>query len=349
VEVRKATPEERKKYGIEEPNKISNNETEDCTMAKMTREAVKKMMEQGMSNSQMADYYAPSYPAMEKSLIMAKISMLLSDKKAGRTRKVELEGTNTDIVIVDEVATSAINSHEEHPDDVESAAAEIKELAEIVDKQVTAAARVAAARIVADKIKVAKAVDEMMEMVPDRNDDFVGTYSGLHFWLKNPKSENVNLEDIAQALSKICRFNGHTKRFYSVAEHSLNVEKLLRKQGCNSQVRLYGLLHDAAEAYCCDIPRPLKALLQGYRQIEDGIMKVIYEAFGVPEPNTFQRQLIGLADDYILAVESKELMTNINKWNLAAIDNNDKLDTWDDICIRYMSGVQNLVESTHTA
>jgi len=141
VEVRKATPEERKKYGIEEPNKISNNEMEDCTMAKMTREAVKKMMEQGMSNSQMADYYAESYPAMKKSLIMAKISMLLSDVKLVRNRKVEQPLSPVEM-------TAEVNSHEEHPQTVESAAAEIKELAEIVDKQVTAAARKAAEKII---------------------------------------------------------------------------------------------------------------------------------------------------------------------------------------------------------
>lgn len=194
------------------------------------------------------------------------------------------------------------------------------------------------------EINIAVEVDEMMELVPDRKGDFVGTFTGLHFWPLDPRPEEICLEDIAHALSNICRFNGHTIRFYSVAEHSLNVENLLEQQGCNSIVRLYGLLHDAAEAYCCDIPRPLKRSLFGYAEIESRIMKAIYKAFGLSEPNEFQRQLIDLADDYMLTVESMKLMANTDSWRLAKTGKDEALPVWDDVCESYMSEVKHLLE-----
>jgi hypothetical protein len=159
---------EKEKEKFEEIKKEKGNRV----MATMTKEIVKKMSSEGMSVAQIADHFTDSYPRMQAGILKAKITMLLSDKKAKRTRKVEQEGANTDIVIADEVATtetsattsthgkywkqlpsfveatSAINSHEEHPQTVESAAAEIKELAEIVDKQVTEAARKAAEKII---------------------------------------------------------------------------------------------------------------------------------------------------------------------------------------------------------
>lgn len=156
----------------------------------------------------------------------------------------------------------------------------------------------------------------------NRKGDYIGTFTGKRFWPLDPKPEDVDLEDVAHALSNICRFNGHTWYFYSVAAHSINVFELLKRHGCDRRTQLLGLLHDAAEAYCCDIPRPLKQFLPGYKEIEIGIMATIYEHFGIAEPTEVEAKAIKWADNYILALEGKQLMKNIEEWNLIATDAN---------------------------
>jgi hypothetical protein len=155
--------------------------------------------------------------------------------------------------------------------------------------------------------------------IPARKGDYIGTYTGRKYWPLDPKPEEVAIEDIAHALSQICRFTGHTKQFYSVADHCLNVERYLR-DSCSAKVRLYALLHDAAEAYVCDIARPLKRYIPGYTEIENLNQVRIYEAFGLNSPGDFQEMLIKYADDYMLAVEAKEFMANTTEWNLMKIE-----------------------------
>jgi len=168
-------------------------------------------------------------------------------------------------------------------------------------------------------------------MIDMRKGDYIGTYSGIHFYPLDPRPEDVKLTDIAHALANICRFNGHTKRFYSVAEHSLNVAWLLENRGCKPKTVLYGLIHDAAEAYVCDVPRPLKRSLKGYKDIERNVMMAIYQAFGIMEPAPYQKCMIDLADNYILALEARDLMLNSSGWELLETDPDDKLPIWDDV------------------
>ena len=153
-----------------------------------------------------------------------------------------------------------------------------------------------------------------------RKGDYTGTYSGIHFYPLDPRPEEVELEDIAHALSNICRFNGHVNDFYSVGTHSLNVCALLIVRGENRLVQLYGLLHDAAEAYCCDIPRPLKPYLEGYKEIETGIMEAIYKRFNLTPPDERTVKVIKEADNFALALEGKKLMHNIGEWKLVEAD-----------------------------
>lgn len=99
--------------------------------------------------------------------------------------------------------------------------------------------------------------------------------------LKDPDPTQFIIEDIAGGLSRICRFNGQISRFYSVAEHSIHVSELLPKH-----LQLQGLLHDASEAYICDIPTPLKLILgEAYYVIERRIMHGIGLALGVELDN----------------------------------------------------------------
>lgn len=117
----------------------------------------------------------------------------------------------------------------------------------------------------------------------------------LHFDYANPKESSISINDIAQALSNECRFAGHLPNFYSVAEHSWLVSQLV-----SPEFALEALLHDATEAYCKDIPSPLKRLLPDYKGIERGIDLVIRNKFGLPaemSPEVHHFDLVMLATE----------------------------------------------------
>jgi len=97
----------------------------------------------------------------------------------------------------------------------------------------------------------------------NRRGDYIGTFTGKQFWPLDPRPGEVCLEDIAHALVNICRFNGHSNQFYSVAHHCLNVEMILKKRGFNKRIQLYGLLHDAAEAYIMRHPTAIETVYAG--------------------------------------------------------------------------------------
>ena len=107
---------------------------------------------------------------------------------------------------------------------------------------------------------------------------WIETNSGKKFWYTGDSTDGIEIEDIAKSLSKMCRFTGHCKSFYSVAEHSVNVSALLP-----AEKRLWGLLHDASEAYLADIASPVKQLLPEYKTLENKIMSRIAQRFGLPD------------------------------------------------------------------
>lgn len=115
----------------------------------------------------------------------------------------------------------------------------------------------------------------------DVNDcSFIRTFTGKYFWPLEPKVEDVDIKDIAHALANQCRWTGHVREFYSVAQHSVLVAN-------NLPVRfaLEGLLHDATEAYLVDLARPVKhapGLGEIYRAVEEKLDAVIREKFGLP-------------------------------------------------------------------
>ncbi|MDD4035987.1 MAG: phosphohydrolase [Bacilli bacterium] len=151
-----------------------------------------------------------------------------------------------------------------------------------------------------------------LEEKKERIGDWQETYTGK-FWALDPKIEDVSLRDIAHALSQICRFVGHTKHFYSIAQHCLNVYKVLESQGYDEKIQLMGLLHDASEAYACDIPSPLKRCLPEYKKVENKIEEVIYSAFGI-EHTDEDKKIIKSADVLVLLNEAAVLMNNTDNW-----------------------------------
>ncbi len=134
---------------------------------------------------------------------------------------------------------------------------------------------------------------------------WVQTFSGRKFYPLNPRPDEVYLEDIAHALSCICRFGGHCKSFYSVSEHSVLVSLTLPQYGIEA------LLHDAAEAYLGDVPRPLKHQPEWaqFRDIENRVLAAVYQRFGVNSTPQSHDEIKKI-DDRILVDEVTALATN---------------------------------------
>lgn len=131
---------------------------------------------------------------------------------------------------------------------------------------------------------------------------YVSTFLGNRFYFQSPRIDDVHIEDIAHGLAFQCRFNGQTRAFYSVAQHSLLVATLVP-----SRLRLAALLHDAAEAYLGDIVKPLKQCFPAFSAIEAKVMAIIGERFSTTE---FDAPAIKRADLIALATEKRDLMPN---------------------------------------
>lgn len=107
----------------------------------------------------------------------------------------------------------------------------------------------------------------------------ISTVSGRFFDILKPEDYEFDIDEIATALSNICRYTGHVNKFYSVAEHSVLVSRLVP-----SRLALAGLLHDASEAFVGDVSSPLKRLLPDYKRIEERVQEAIADQFGLPYP-----------------------------------------------------------------
>lgn len=128
------------------------------------------------------------------------------------------------------------------------------------------------------------------------------TSRGKHFDYLDPRPADIDILDIARALSCEARFNGHTRAPYYVAQHAVTASNIVP-----TSFALEALLHDATEAYCKDIPRPLKALLPGYQDIEARVDGAIRAAFGLPPTMS---DTVKHADTVMLATERRDLMPN---------------------------------------
>jgi uncharacterized protein len=142
------------------------------------------------------------------------------------------------------------------------------------------------------------------------------TSTGRQFYPLQPRAEDVCLEDIAHALSLKCRFTGHCREFYSVAQHSVLVSEYLAAQGATPELQLAGLLHDAAEAYLPDVATPIKEALyvvdpllhpEAFGVTEYRLLHAICELLGVQSGLCYLPQ-IKLADRVLLMTEKRDLM-----------------------------------------
>ena len=141
------------------------------------------------------------------------------------------------------------------------------------------------------------------------------TYTGKVIDPTDPKEDDIELKDIAWALSNQCRYGGHCSTFYNVATHCLFVTQLAHIDGIRDpELLLRCLLHDASEAYINDIPTPFKNLLPQYRDLEDKIMQVILEKFKIYDESrhNFLTNLVKKYDKQALVHEMNHLLVRIH-------------------------------------
>ena len=147
-------------------------------------------------------------------------------------------------------------------------------------------------------------------------------YGGRVVNLLNPTVNDINLENIAFSLSKQCRFNGNCKEFYSVAQHSVNVARLIE----SPEAKIYGLLHDCHEAFIGDISTPVKNLLKAkggtlikkiWDEVTGSFDAVIYEACGLDFPSEDILEQVSSADREALYYEAENNMWPCKYWGEA--------------------------------
>ena len=129
---------------------------------------------------------------------------------------------------------------------------------------------------------------------------WIQTFLGRRVNLTAPRADEISILDVAHHLSRLCRFTGATKRYYSVAEHCIHVSRLVPPEHA-----FWGLLHDASEAYLGDMATPLKRLLPAYREIEHRFMRVICDRFELAHE---EPPIVKLADRALLAAEALALL-----------------------------------------
>lgn len=133
---------------------------------------------------------------------------------------------------------------------------------------------------------------------------WIQTYTKKKFFPLDPIKEDICIKDIAHSLSNQCRFSGHVKDFYSVAQHCVYVSYL-------SEDNLPGLLHDASEAYLVDIPKPLKdsGEFESYKKYELNLQKMIYEKYC---NITWEPPSVKMADMIMLSTEASQLLDELH-------------------------------------
>lgn len=131
---------------------------------------------------------------------------------------------------------------------------------------------------------------------------YMTTFTGIQFRHDAPTVDMVRIEDIAHALSMICHWGGHSREFFSVAQHSVLVSRI-----CPPELAFWGLHHDDAEAYYGDMVRPLKVLLPAFKEYETRGLRVIAAKFNLPWPEPPELKLY---DNRALAIESASLMSS---------------------------------------
>lgn len=146
---------------------------------------------------------------------------------------------------------------------------------------------------------------------PSRKGGSIQTFTGVIFYPIDPRIEEIILEDVAHGLSNKCRFTGHTRKFYSTAEHSVRVSWNLRDRGRSLMEQYVGLHHDDTDAYLPDVPTPLKILpeFKWFRDLEHHMQEMCFQKFGCMVEDY---SVIKESDIILLLTEKRDLMPTKN-------------------------------------
>lgn len=139
---------------------------------------------------------------------------------------------------------------------------------------------------------------------------FIHTFSGNELYFLDPQPEQIVIADIVNNLSNNCRYCGNINSFYSVAEHSVLIAKEVLRLTGNKEAAFSALMHDATEAYLCDIPRPIKPYLKGYIEMETKLQEVIYKKYNISPVCKLTKWF----DCNIVADEASVLFDNKPDW-----------------------------------
>ncbi len=137
---------------------------------------------------------------------------------------------------------------------------------------------------------------------------YITTYTGRHIDPLNPSIDLIWMADIAHALSLVCRGNGHVSRFYSVAQHCIACAGEAAARGLSERIQLGCLLHDASEAYLCDLTRPVKSLMPGYVEAEDRLLELVEKKYLGEPLDDEERGEVKKIDDDMMRYEFHQLM-----------------------------------------
>ncbi len=129
---------------------------------------------------------------------------------------------------------------------------------------------------------------------------YISLCGGGWFDFLTPEKSDFEIEDIAHALANLCRFTGHTRQFYSVAQHCVLASDIVPPDDARA-----ALCHDAAEAFLGDVSRPLKTLLPDYKRLEKSVEAEVFLRLGVALPLP---ESVHVADLVMLATERRDLM-----------------------------------------
>lgn len=137
----------------------------------------------------------------------------------------------------------------------------------------------------------------------------IQTFTGQWITPLDPPHGEINIVDIAHSLAMTCRFSGHCRKYYSVAEHSVVVSELA---GHDEDLARWGLMHDASEAYLPDVARPIKEHLLGFKAWEHALLKSVADTFSLPWPIPKD---IKYLDTLALKAEA-ELLMHDREWQI---------------------------------
>ena len=152
---------------------------------------------------------------------------------------------------------------------------------------------------------------------------YLQTVSGRWVNPFDPDPDQLDAKNIARALANQCRFGGHSRVFYSVAQHSVIVSELVEQRGGDAEDVFAALMHDASEAYLGDMPHPIKhrsPLGAAFKAAEEHLEEAIRDRFrikaDVPE--------IKRADRALLATERRAFSNK--DWHWPELDGVEPLD-----------------------